>query len=527
MGAHSNYSKILYNDYEKLEKKYNDKVIENKHLLLRAVTAEDEQQRLKKKLEKSSLKEAELKNEIDLLKKEIAELKRNNGRLTVIQNNDGTTVGIPTSMTPINKKKVIPNSRKKSGEKIGRRVGHKKDKLDKIPDEKINEHIEHKLNECPNCKGHSLKETGKIICKDVKDYYIIVVNKRHDFIEYFCPDCGKLVHEAIPNHLKEECQYGEQVKSLALTLTNIGNVPFNRTKRILSGLSMEEISPCEGYLANLQKKASNGLTSFIEELHKAALSSSLLHWDDTVVMINTKRGCMRYYGNDSFSLFKAHEKKNKDGLDEDKILGLLGSNVVVEHDHCKVNYNPEYGFINAECCQHLLRDLEKVSVNIPSRTWSKEGKKIFQEYDHKRNELIKEHKDSFTSEEINEFILRLDQILLKGLEENESDTTKPYYSEKELTLIWRIMEYRDNYIYWILDFNIPFTNNLSERNLRGIKSKMKVSGQFQNIASAEYYANIRSYIETCRLYGKNEYDCLSRLVNGNPYSFFELQALKN
>ena len=48
----------------------------------------------------------------------------------------------------------------------------------------------------------------------------------------------------------------------------------------------------------------------------------------------------------------------------------------------------------------------------------------------------------------------------------------------------------------IIDFDVPFTNNLSERNLRGIKSKMKVSGQFQNIDRAIDYANIRSYIET-------------------------------
>ena len=89
------------------------------------------------------------------------------------------------------------------------------------------------------------------------------------------------------------------------------------------------------------------------------------------------------------------------------------------------------------------------------------------------------------------------------------------------------MEYRDNYIYWILDFDIPFTNNLSERNLIGVKSKMKVSGQFQNIDRAIDYASIRSYIETCRLYGKNEYDCLSRLIEGNPYTFAELIASKN
>ena len=89
------------------------------------------------------------------------------------------------------------------------------------------------------------------------------------------------------------------------------------------------------------------------------------------------------------------------------------------------------------------------------------------------------------------------------------------------------MEYRDNYIYWIFDFSIPFTNNLSERNLRGIKSKMKISGQFQNIERAIDYANIRSYIETCRIYGINEYESLTRLVEDNPYTFAELIALKN
>ena len=51
---------------------------------------------------------------------------------------------------------------------------------------------------------------------------------------------------------------------------------------------------------------------------------------------------------------------------------------------------------------------------------------------------------------------------------------------------------------------------------------MKVSGQFQNVERAEDYANIRSYIETCRLYGKNECDSLRRLVEGNPYTFAKL-----
>ena len=508
----------LYKDYEKLQDKYTKIKLENKHLILRVIVAEDAERRLKKVEQKQNAKIDEMTDEIKRLKKEIE-------RLKVITNLDGTTSGLPTSMTPIGKKKVVPNFAKNTGGKKGREYGHKKDKLEKVSEDKINEHVKHELDKCPNCDKSELTLTGKIITKQVKDYQIIVNYTEHEFMEYKCNCCGKIVHAPIPNHLKEECQYGSNVKNIALTLSNVGNVSLNKIRRILSGLSMEEIDPCEGYLVKLQKNASKSLTRFIEELHKACITSKILYWDDTVISIDKKQSCMRYYGNDFLCLFKAHEKKNKEGLDQDKILSLLDKNTVVEHDHNKVNYNPEYEFINAECCQHLLRDLKKVEMNLPNRTWCKEMIKLFQEYDHKRKELIDNGIDHFDNDEINEFILNIDTNLLKGLEENENDPN-PYYAKNELTLIWRIMEYRDNYIYWIFDFNIPFTNNLSERNLRGIKSKMKISGQFQNIERAKDYANIRSYIETCRLYGVNENDLLTRLVEDNPYTFAELQALK-
>lgn len=510
----ANYNNIFYKDYEILLKKLEKLENENKMLLLRATIAEDEQKRLQRIIDKQN-------GNLAILQKENFELTRENQRLMSIQNIDGTTSGIPTSQTPIGKKKVIPNFAKNTGEKIGRKKGHKKDKLEKINDNKINEHIEHTLELCPNCDSKDLVETGNIVSKDVVDYKLVVTNSRHYFKEYKCSCCGKIVREKIPNHLKEECQYGSNVKCLSLALTNIGNVPFNKIKRIISGLSMEEIEPCEGYLAKLQKQASKGLESFIKELHNAAINSNMIAWDDTVIAINKKQACMRYYGNDSFCLFKAHEKKDKEGLDKDNILKLLPKTTVVEHDHNKVNYNSDYSFINAECCQHLLRDLKKVEINIPSRTWCTKTIKLFQEYDHKRKELINMGIDRFEGCEIDEFIYKLDSYLLSGLEENEKDNSS-YYSNNEKTLIYRIMEYRDNYIYWILDFDIPFTNNQSERKLRGIKSKMKVSGQFQNVDRASDYANIRSYIETCRLYGKNEYDALKRLIEGNPYSYNEL-----
>lgn len=524
----SNYENKLYKDYEKLVRDYEKLQLENKHLYLRATIAEDEQIRLEKIVEKKE-KEVEEKNAI--IEEQNQEILKLVNKLEISEyvkqqylsklNIDGTNSGIPTSKTPINKKKVIPNSREKSGASKGGQFGHKKHKLEKFNDEEINEKVEHHAEECPYCQGRDLKDTGKNVSKDELDYLIKIIKRRNNFTIYECQDCHKEFHKDIPVHLKEENQYGSNVQALSLSLMNVGNVAINKVKRIISGISMEEIDLSEGYISKLQKRGANKLEEFIKDLKFYITHLKLVYWDDTGININKKLSCMRFYGNENVALYCAHEKKNKMGLDEDNILGMLSSTTVVEHDHNKVNYNPEYTFMNAECCVHLLRDLQKVTDNIPTREWSKELKDHFQKYDHKRKELIEAKKDSFEFEDLNLFIAKIDELLLKGIEENEADS-KVYYAKKEKTLLYRIMEYRDNYVYWILDFDIPFDNNLSERGLRYIKSKMKVSGQFQNIETARYYATINSYIETARRNGINEHDALVRLINGNPYSLDEM-----
>lgn len=458
--------------------------------------------------EKANKKEEEYEKLLEEYKK----LKRENERLKIINNIDGTNSGVPTSMTPINKNKIIPNTRVKSDKNIGGQKGHKRHQLD-IP-EIISFKEEHKLEECPKCNNHDLIDTGKTIKKYVKDYKIVSWNTEHIFKVYKCSCCGKEIHKEIPENLKGEVQYGEIVKGQILSLVNVGNVPINKVRRIISGLSIN-IDPSEGYIAKLEKQASKYLDTFIKELREKILHLEGVYWDDTVIMVNTKRSCLRYYGNEKLALYYAHETKGKTGLDEDNILNLLPATTWVMHDHNKVNYNEDYSYINVECCSHLSRDLEKVSQNIPNRTWAKKLKDLFNKYNENRKKLQAKNKTEFTAEEINKFIIEVNDTIALGYEENSKDST-PYYANDELTLLNRIFDYRDNYIYWLYDFNIPYTNNLSERSLRGVKSKMKTAGQFQNIDRAKDYAKIKSYIETCHRNGINESYALEKLASGNP-----------
>ena len=88
------------------------------------------------------------------------------------------------------------------------------------------------------------------------------------------------------------------------------------------------------------------------------------------------------------------------------------------------------------------------------------------------------------------------------------------------------MDYKNEYFLWIYDFEVPFENNLSERGLRGAKSKQKASGQFWNVESASWYATIRTYIETCNRNNVNIYNALVMLSIGKPYTLKEILSGK-
>lgn len=503
-----NYQKSLYKDYEALLVKNESISKENDRLKYVCRLWQDDLKKMKKLEEELESKSIE----IEALKKEI-------GRLIGITNADGTNSGTPTSKTPINKKKVIPNSRTKSGKKIGGQPGHAKKKLERFTEDELTDYEEHALESCPCCNG-TLEKTGEVIEKDEFDYEVVVKKMRHVFHVYQCVDCEKEVHQEISRNLKEENQYGPRVQALSLTLMNQGNVSINKVKKIIYGLSECNIDLSEGYIAKLQARAGKALTPFVEDVRKELLNLALLYWDDTVIDINKKRACLRFYGDEKIALYKAHAKKDKIGIDSDLILNLLPQSTTVMHDHNKVNYNPGYSFTNIECNVHLLRDLQRVYDNL-EHSWALELKNLLILTDHERNLEMEKGEESFGDEYVKSFFEKFDKLMLRSFSENRKVEGK-YYADTEETLMNRILKYKDNYFMWVVDFDLPFSNNLSERAQRGVKTKMKVSGQFQNEVTAGWYANIKTYMETCYRNGINEMEALMKLCTGEPYTVKEV-----
>lgn len=239
----------------------------------------------------------------------------------------------------------------------------------------------------------------------------------------------------------------------------------------------------------------------------------VLHWDDTVIFISTNRACLRFYGDSSYALYTAHTRKNKEGLDEDCILNSLSQNTAVVHDHNRINYNEEYVFQNVECCVHLLRDIYKVDQEL-KREWTKQLINLLIETNIKRN-----NEEWFDAEVI---LSSYDSIVKEGEKENKNSEDSWYLAE-EKKLLRRLKEYKENYMLWVVNERIPFSNNESERSLRSSKTKMKISGQFDNLNRARDYAKIKSYIETGKRFGYNPIYLIKRALED---SFVTIDEMK-
>lgn len=475
-----------------------------------------------RKSQKNSLKKMKDFYDGQLAKKDaiIKELSDKYARCVAVAAHDGTNTGIPTAATPIGKRKVIPNLRKSSGKQRGGQPGHTKHFLQPFEQQEVTETVSHSPEGvCASCGGRLLG-SGETVAKDEYDVEIRTVKRRHEYRVCHCAECGAAVRHPIHRSLKESNQYGSHVQALALSLMNTGNVAINKVRTLLFGMTGGAMNQSDGYIAKLQRRAAAGLEMFVADLKTVLIHRALVYWDDTVIMINTDRACLRFYGDYTISFYAAHAHKDMESIDDDGILGLLRPATSVMHDHNKVNYNERFFFQNLECNQHLQRNLQRNSDDT-GHTWSAELKKLISSTIHDRKAAITRGETNFQPEYVKNFKRKVRSSLAEGWDERKRPDRREAANFERLLLI-RTDKYYDNYFRWVEDFNLPTTNNLSERGLRCIKSHMKISGQFANVMTACHYATIKTYIETCQKNGINEMTALSRLCEGNPIGASEI-----
>ena len=88
---------------------------------------------------------------------------------------------------------------------------------------------------------------------------------------------------------------------------------------------------------------------------------------------------------------------------------------------------------------------------------------------------------------------------------------------KHNALARRLLDRQDDYLRFTTDWRIPADNNGSERDIRMIKLRQKVSGCLRTLTGAKQFCAIRSYLSTAAKHGLNFFDALVTLAEGRPW----------
>ena len=88
---------------------------------------------------------------------------------------------------------------------------------------------------------------------------------------------------------------------------------------------------------------------------------------------------------------------------------------------------------------------------------------------------------------------------------------------KHNALARRLLDRQDDYLRFTTDWRIPADNNGSERDIRMIKLRQKVSGCLRTLTGAKQFCAIRSYLSTAAKHGQHFFDTLVMLAEGRPW----------
>jgi len=411
---------------------------------------------------------------------------------------NSTNSGIPTGKE-INTPKRNQSVRKKGG-KNGAVLGHKGTNLKQVdnPDEIID--IEFNINECIKC-GYDLtkiieelKEKRQVQDLDLQDTNKKIIQYQTYFKE--CPQCGYENHDnSFPNFVAPHVSYGKNIMAIVVYLNIVNYVSYKRIVQTLK--TMYQIDISEGTVDNLLKKASKLSKPEIKKIMSQLEVSDMVGIDETGAKVNGDRDWYWVFQNDNATYIVHNESRGTKVIDEHFPDGFI--NAIVGHD----NYS-SYSSLIAKgeqlCLAHKLRDLN-YAIECDDTQVMKDIKTLIKEamLDHK-HDLLQEQREILKEQ----YLCMLDKLLeVESIP--KSETQKQINSFKKA---------RDKIFTFLLYTNVPPDNNGSERAIRNLKVKLKVSQQFKSTQGAKDYGVLRSIIDTARKRDMNEFEVIRDIVSG-------------
>ena len=413
------------------------------------------------------------------------ELENERMRRTLKNNSSNSSQPTSTDQKP-SKPQNQYNSREKSGKKKGGQKGHAGKTTTK---EQAQELVKERK------AVYQVKHVGKRRDKYVSKYVLDVKTKVVVTEFRFYPDAkGKI---SIPPDLRSDVTYGPELKALCALLFSEGVVSNDRIQMVLSSLSGNVLPISTGTIYNICKEAARRAEPSVQATARVLRTSPVACTDATIVTVGGQQVQIRNISTEKECLYEQQLSKSLASLKKSAVLSYFEG--VLVHDHETALYH--FGSGHGECNAHLLRYLTKNSEEAHN-PWSDKLKGWLCSANDLRKERMADQQERFSKEELARLYDEYDSIIAMGERQNEK--TKGYIARKEeRALLRRLRKYKENHLLFLKDFRVPFTNNMSERDLRKCKNRQKMAGGFREEEGCKMFCTILSFVETAKRKGEN------------------------
>ena len=449
---------------------------------------------LRRELDAARVEIAALTQENAILREENAELRR---RL----DKDSSNSSKPPSSDGLAKKPRVGGSlRAPSGKASGGQAGHKGGALRQVADPDFV--VAHEACVCGHCRLPL--EPGSAIGVEKRQVFDLPERPlqvwEHRASIYRCAHCQGTTKAAFPEGVSAPAQYGERFKAAAIYLNVQQLLPEDRAARTLCDL-FGAPSICPASLVGWVGGKDEELASVYACIGERVAQEGVRHLDETGFRVAGKLQWLHTTSSLAFTFYRAREKRG--AIPED----LQGG--VVMHDHF-APYRAIATVEHAYCNAHILRELQGL-IDFDGEAWAALMRDTLLDANRAVQNAREAGAKALQPEQIEAFVERYWEAVRGGLayhrdlpkvETGAQRVRKPKRRPGH-NLADRLKVFKDDTLRFMIDFDVPFTNNLAEQDLRMMKVKMKISGAFRTLEGAQIFARLRSVVSTARKHGLN------------------------
>jgi len=410
-----------------------------------------------------------------------------------------------------NKKRSL---RRKSGRKPGGQSGHRGRHLERREDP--DRTVVHPVERC-ECCGRDVRDQP-IVESQSRQVFDLPEMPRLDCVEHWVQkrrcECGHLASSSFPAEVSAPACYGPRIRALGIYLVTYQHLPFKRAAEILSDWARAPISV--GTLLAFVAYGADGLDGFLEEIRGQLVAADVAHFDETGGRIAGALSWIHCASSDRLTLYTVHDKRGRDGIDAAGVLpGFQGTAV---HDGW-APYRLYEQARHALCGAHHLREL--LGAEELGECWAIAMGALLLDAKQAVEEAVAAGEDRLSDEALAVIRECYRDVIKAGHEQHpgldrDHGGARPKRTKAQ-NLLLRLQDRENEVLRFAADFQVPFDNNLCERDLRMVKLQQKISGCWRTSEGAERFLRIRSYISTARKQDQPPVEVLLALSAGRPW----------